>query len=62
MTEFSLGKEVVLGLMPEEGIVRLLGGAISDPSLARGTPRCELYLIVQDPAAFHDRAVAAGRS
>lgn len=60
MTEFSLGDGAVLGLMPEEGIVRLLGDAIADPSLANGIPRSELYLVVQDPAVFHGRAIAAG--
>lgn len=60
MTEFSLGKETVLGLMPEEGIVRHLGARIAHPASARGVPRSELYLVVQDAAAFHARAVAAG--
>lgn len=36
MTEFLLGDLTVLGLMPEEGIVRLLGEAVPDPSLAHG--------------------------
>jgi catechol 2,3-dioxygenase-like lactoylglutathione lyase family enzyme len=60
MTEFSLGPLTVLGLMPEEGIVRLLGTTINNPSLARGIPRSELYLIVEDATAFHSRAIAAG--
>lgn len=60
MTEFSLGNETVLGLMPEDGIVRLLGPRITHPSAARGVPRSELYLIVQYAAAFHARAVEAG--
>lgn len=60
MTEFSLGDETVLGLMPEEGIVRLLGDVIADPSSARGVPRSELYLVVPNAADFHARAIAAG--
>lgn len=60
MTEFSLGDGSILGLMPEEGIVRLLGSAIRSPSTANGIPRAELYLIVQDAAMFHVKAVAAG--
>ena len=60
MTEFSLGSETVLGLMPEEGIVRLLGESVTHPASARGIPRSELYLVVQDAPAFHARAVAAG--
>lgn len=60
MTEFSLGDSAVLGLMPEEGIVRLLGESIAHPSTAHGIPRSELYLVVEDAAAFHARAIAAG--
>jgi catechol 2,3-dioxygenase-like lactoylglutathione lyase family enzyme len=60
MTEFRLGGHAVLGLMPEGGIRRLLGDAIRDPALAGGSPRCELYLRVGDPAACHARALALG--
>jgi hypothetical protein len=31
MTEFKLGENCILGLMPEKGIKRLLGDAIQDP-------------------------------
>jgi catechol 2,3-dioxygenase-like lactoylglutathione lyase family enzyme len=48
MTEFALGDGCVLGLMPEAGIVNLLGAAIPDPSLAHGVPRSELYLLMDD--------------
>lgn len=60
MTEFALGEGCVLGLMPEAGIRRLLGDALPDPAAANGTPRAELYLAVDDPAAYHARALAAG--
>ncbi len=60
MTEFDLPGGAVLGLMPEAGIRRLLGSALPDPSAARGTPRAELYLAVEDPGAYLERAVAAG--
>lgn len=60
MTEFALPGGGVLGLMPEAGIKALLGDAIADPAAAGSTPRCELYLVVDDPAAFHARALAAG--
>jgi catechol 2,3-dioxygenase-like lactoylglutathione lyase family enzyme len=59
MTELEIGPATVLGLMPEAGIVRLLGPAV-DPAAARGAPRAELYLVVDDPAAHHARALAAG--
>lgn len=59
MTEFRLGDGVVLGLMPETGIERLLAGAVH-PVAAGPVPRAELYLLVDDPAACHARALAAG--
>jgi catechol 2,3-dioxygenase-like lactoylglutathione lyase family enzyme len=60
MTEFALGPQVVLGLMPEAGIRSLLGPELPDPAAARGIPRAELYLVVDDAAAYHARAQAAG--
>lgn len=60
MTEFRLSDSSILGLMPENGIVRLLGNTIVHPSLARGVPRSELYLVVDDAAAFHARAIEFG--
>ncbi len=60
MTEFALGPQVVLGLMPEAGIRSLLGPSLPDPADARGIPRAEVYLGVDDAAAYHARALAAG--
>jgi catechol 2,3-dioxygenase-like lactoylglutathione lyase family enzyme len=60
MTEFDLGQGAVLGLMPEAGIRKLLGPDLPDPAAARGIPRAELYLLVDDPAACLDRALAFG--
>jgi catechol 2,3-dioxygenase-like lactoylglutathione lyase family enzyme len=60
MAEFELTSGAVLGLMPEAGIVRLLGQGLPAPEAARGVPRAELYLLVDEPAACHARALAAG--
>lgn len=60
MSEFRLPGGAILGLMPESGIRKLLGQALPDPSLGRGIPRAELYLLVGDPNAFHHRALACG--
>ncbi|MBI5362508.1 MAG: VOC family protein [Planctomycetes bacterium] len=60
MTEFELEGGAVLGLMPESGIRRLLGERLPDPARARGIPRAELYLGVEDVEASHRRALAAG--
>ncbi|MBK6568135.1 VOC family protein [Candidatus Aalborgicola defluviihabitans] len=60
MTEFLLPSGGVLGLMPEAGIKNLLGPALPDPSLARGIPRAEVYLLTEDALSYHRRALAAG--
>ncbi len=60
MTEFPLPGGGYLGLMPEKGIVRLLGEALPDPASASGVPRSELYLVVDSASAYHGRAVASG--
>ncbi|MBS0193927.1 MAG: glyoxalase [Proteobacteria bacterium] len=60
MSEFDLPGGGVLGLMPETGIRRLLGAALPDPAGAHGIPRAEVYLLGDDPAAMHARALAAG--
>lgn len=60
MTEFSLGDGASLGLMPEAGIKKLLGGALPDPAGASGIPRAELYLHVENPGAYHRRALEFG--
>jgi catechol 2,3-dioxygenase-like lactoylglutathione lyase family enzyme len=60
MTEFALGEGCVLGLMPVEGVRRLLGGSLPDPDDAAGAPRAEIYLLVPDPAACHRRALEEG--
>jgi hypothetical protein len=50
----------VLGLMPETGIRSFLRLALPDPAVGRGIPRAELYLVVDDTAAYHARAREAG--
>lgn len=60
MTEFLLSPECVLGLMPENGIKRLLGSKLPDPALANGVPRTELYLIVDEASEYLARALSLG--
>lgn len=60
MTEFTLAENTVLGLMPEAGIKRLLGEGLPDPARGAGVPRSELYLLVHQPLAYHQRAIQAG--
>lgn len=60
MTEFSLGQDAVLGLMPAAGIKSLLGDGLPDPEDADGIPRSEVYLVVTEPGSYHERALEAG--
>ena len=60
MTEFALPSGGILGLIPESSIRALLGGKIPDPAQAHGTPRSELYLVVDDPEQRHACALRAG--
>ncbi len=48
MVEFTLSESCKIGLMPNQGIYRILENKISHPNLAHGIPRCELYLYVSD--------------
>lgn len=60
MTEFLLTANFKLGLMPEEGIAKIICPLVPHPALGIGIPRNELYLIVDDPAQSLERAVQAG--
>lgn len=60
MTEFPLGSDSILGLMPEVGIKKLLGSSITDPTQSNGISRAELYLRVTEPAGHYSRALASG--
>jgi len=60
MTEFQLNDGTVLGLMPTEGIKRLLGKKLPDPEQAAGVPRAELYLLTEKPGEYHQRALQNG--
>ncbi|MCE7988770.1 MAG: glyoxalase [Caldilinea sp. CFX5] len=60
MTEFALGENVVLGLMPQQGIINLLGSAVGELGQWGKMAGAEVYLVVTDPAAYHQRALAAG--
>lgn len=60
MTEFRITEGVLLGLMPENGIAKIVSPVMPDPASGNGTPRCELYLIVEDPEECLQRAEQAG--
>lgn len=59
MTEFELAPGVKLGLMPEQGIARIISGPLPHPATGAGVPRCELYLLVSDLDAAEQQAKRA---
>lgn len=60
MTEFELTSDTLLGLMPVEGIARILGDTVPHPGQGRGIPRCELYLHVENPQEVYEKCLAMG--
>lgn len=58
MTEFELGENCVLGLMPWTNISRLFDRPAPNP--INGELLAEVYLLVDDPGRYHERALAAG--
>ena len=60
MTEFLLAENCKLGLMPNQGIARILGDSLPHPDQGIGIPRAELYLLVADAEQRYAQAVQAG--
>lgn len=60
MTEFILSDNLKLGLMPENGIAKILSDKTPHPSTGNGIPRCELYLYVEDSDKQYQQAVSLG--
>jgi uncharacterized glyoxalase superfamily protein PhnB len=60
MTEFEISDRFLLGLMPENGIAKILGDKTEPPSSGNGIPRCELYLITEKPEQALQHALEAG--
>ena len=60
MTEFNLTKNVKLGLMPENGIAKILLPSLPHPKEGNGIPRCELYINVDNAVNFLERAIQSG--
>lgn len=60
MTEFNLSDHCKLGLMPNNGIARILANQIPHPQDGNGIPRCELYLYVEDIQLEFENAINCG--
>jgi predicted enzyme related to lactoylglutathione lyase len=48
MTEFILNDFCKLGLMPNDGIAKIITPTLPHPNLGNGIPRCELYFLVDN--------------
>lgn len=59
MTEFELTPGTILGLMPETGIARIISPPLPHPAEST-TPRCEVYLDVDDVDMAYERALSLG--
>ncbi|BDD10817.1 hypothetical protein FUAX_32490 [Fulvitalea axinellae] len=60
MTEFRLSDSVKLGLMPENGIAKIIGEKMPHPNKGAGIPRCELYLKVDEAKEYLERGIKFG--
>lgn len=60
MTEFTLSKDLKLGLMPENGIAKILSDKTPHPNTGNGIPRCELYLLMDSIEEAYARAIKVG--
>jgi len=60
MTEFDLFENVILGLMPENGIAKILTPNLPHPKKGNGVPRCELYIKMDNVKSYFDRAIQLG--
>ena len=60
MTEFTLFENCKLGLMPEEGIAKIITPVTQHPNTGSQIPRCEIYLRVENAHEFISRAIESG--
>lgn len=60
MTEFKLADNCKLGLMPNQGIAKIISHKTPHPEKGNGIPRCELYFYVEDIEFEFDNAAKIG--
>ena len=60
MTEFKINEFTKLGIMPENGISKIITPIMPNPKEGNGIPRCELYLTVQNSIEYLDRGIELG--
>ncbi len=60
MTQFNFNNSFILGLMPNNGIAKIISGEAPHPDTGFGIPRCELYLHVSNVLLEFENAKEAG--
>lgn len=60
MTEFTINEFVKIGLMPNDGIAKILTPKLPHPTSGNGIPRCELYLHVENIETVFEETKKAG--
>lgn len=60
MTEFKLADNMLLGIMPYEGIKNMMDIKTANRWKDGETPKCQIYLPVDEPVEYYNRAVKAG--
>lgn len=60
MTEFELSPSLKLGIMPENGIAKIIEEKTQHPANGNGIPRSEIYLLLDALQPYYDRALQSG--
>lgn len=60
MTEFTLSTNLKIGIMPNQGIAKILTPTTLHPEKGTGIPRCELYFYVENLEYEFRNALQAG--
>jgi predicted enzyme related to lactoylglutathione lyase len=60
MTEFNVSEFCKIGLMPNNGIAKILGNNTPHPEKGFGIPRCEMYFYVDDIQLEFENAIKCG--
>ncbi len=60
MTEFTLSETLKIGLMPNDGIAKIITPTTVHPEKGNGIPRCELYFYVENIELEYKNALQSG--
>lgn len=60
MSEFELNCNTVLGIMPAEGIRRILKERINEPNCSKDNVKCEIYIRSDNANQIYNNALSAG--